>query len=43
VDVILRVSRLVTDHKDIIKELDINPLVLNACGAKVADALIIKK
>ncbi len=43
VDVILRVSRLVTDHKDVIKELDINPLMLNACGAKVADALIIKK
>jgi acetyltransferase len=42
-DVILRVSRLVTDHKDVIKELDINPLMLNACGAKVADALIIKK
>jgi len=43
VDVILRVSRLVIDHKDTIKELDINPLVLFACGAKVADALIIKK
>ena len=43
VDVILRVSRLVTDHKSTIKELDINPLVLFSCGAKVADALIIKK
>lgn len=43
VDVILRVSLLVTDHKDTIKELDINPLVLDACGAKVVDALIIKK
>jgi acetyltransferase len=43
VEVILRVSRLVTDHKDTIKELDINPLVLDACGAKVVDALIIKK
>ncbi len=43
VDVILRVSRLVTDHKDTIKELDINPLMLFADGAKVADALIIKK
>jgi acetyltransferase len=43
VDVILKVSRLVTDHKNVIKELDINPLVINASGAKVADALIIKK
>jgi len=43
VDVILRVSRLVTDHRDAIKELDINPLMLFANGAKVADALIIKK
>lgn len=43
VDVILKVSRLVTDHKDVIKELDINPLMLNARGAKVADALIVKK
>jgi acetyltransferase len=43
IDIILKVSRLVTDHKDTIKELDINPLVLFSCGAKVADALIIKK
>ena len=43
VDVILKVSRLVTDHKDTIKELDINPLMLFAEGAKVVDALIIKK
>ncbi len=43
VNVILRVSRLVIDHKDVIKELDINPLMLFADGAKVADALIIKK
>ncbi|MGD0021180.1 MAG: acetate--CoA ligase family protein [Smithellaceae bacterium] len=43
VDIILKVSRLVTDYKNTIKELDINPLVLDACGAKVVDALIIKK
>ncbi len=43
VDVIMRVSRLVTDHGDAIRELDINPLVLFPDGAKVADALIVKK
>ena len=43
VDVILKVSRLVTEHKNAIKELDINPLVINSSGAKVADVLIIKK
>jgi acetate---CoA ligase (ADP-forming) len=43
VDIILKVSRLVTDYGDTIKELDINPLMLFAGGAKVADALIIKK
>ncbi|MGA2526005.1 MAG: acetate--CoA ligase family protein [Smithellaceae bacterium] len=43
VDIILKVSRLVTDYGDTIKELDINPLVLFSCGAKVADAMIIKK
>lgn len=43
VDIILKVSCLVTDYGDTIRELDINPLVVNARGAKVADALIIKK
>jgi acyl-CoA synthetase (NDP forming) len=43
VDIILKVSCLVTDYGDAIKELDINPLMLFADGAKVADALIIKK
>ncbi|MBN1662551.1 MAG: acetate--CoA ligase family protein [Deltaproteobacteria bacterium] len=43
VDVILRVSQLVTDHGDRIKELDINPLVVFPKGAKVVDALIVKK
>lgn len=42
-DVILRISRLVTDHGDAIRELDINPLVVSKKGAKVVDALIIKK
>jgi acetyltransferase len=43
IDIILKVSRLVIDHKNTIKELDINPLILFEKGAKVADALIIKK
>jgi acetyltransferase len=43
VDIILKVSHLVTDYGGAIKELDINPLMLFANGAKVADALIIKK
>ena len=43
VDIILKVSRLVIDQKNTIKELDINPLILYEKGAKVADALIIKK
>lgn len=42
-DVILRISKLVTDHGDAIRELDINPLVVSKKGAKVVDALIIKK
>ncbi|HNV65474.1 MAG TPA: acetate--CoA ligase family protein, partial [Smithellaceae bacterium] len=43
VDVILKVSRFATDNKSTIKEIDINPLILFKKGAKVADALIIKK
>lgn len=42
VDVLLRISALVSDHGDTIAELDINPLVVSAGGAKVADALIVK-
>lgn len=42
VDVIMRISKLVTDHGDRIKELDVNPLFIFQKGAKVADALIIK-
>ena len=40
VDAILRVSRLVTDHREHIAELDINPLVVFPEGAKAVDALI---
>jgi acetyltransferase len=39
-DAILGVSRLVTDHRDDIEELDVNPLVVFEKGAKAADALI---
>lgn len=42
VDVILRVSQLVVDHGEAIRELDINPLVVSKKGAKVVDALIVK-
>jgi acetyltransferase len=40
VDAILKVSRLVTDHRDDIEELDINPLVVFSKGARAVDALI---
>lgn len=39
-DVILKVSRLVTDHA--IQELDVNPLVVSPRGAVVVDALLVK-
>ena len=41
IDALLRVSRLVSDHRDEIAELDINPLAgLREQGAKAVDALI---
>jgi acetyltransferase len=39
-DALLSVSRLVTAHRDVIEELDINPLVASPRGAKAVDALI---
>jgi hypothetical protein len=39
-DALLAVSRLVTNHRDAIEELDINPLVVFPRGAKAVDALI---
>jgi acetyltransferase len=42
-DVILRVSKLVSDCGDAIEELDINPLLVFEKGVKALDALIIKK
>ncbi len=43
IDVILRVSKLAVDFADRIEELDINPLIVFPQGARVADALIVKK
>ncbi|MCL6610293.1 MAG: acetate--CoA ligase family protein [Peptococcaceae bacterium] len=40
-DVILKVSDLVTDYRDSIEELDINPLVVYPAGVKAADALLV--
>jgi acetyltransferase len=43
IDVILKVSQLVTDHRDHIEELDINPLMVFPKGAKALDALITRR
>lgn len=41
IDVLLKVSALVTDYKDTIKELDINPLIVYENGIKAADAMLV--
>ncbi|MGE7603023.1 acetate--CoA ligase family protein [Peribacillus sp. NPDC097675] len=41
IDVLLKVSALVIDHKDFIKELDINPLIVYGNGIKAADAMLV--
>jgi acetyltransferase len=45
VDVLLRISRLAQDCKDIITEIDINPLIVfgEGRGVKAADALVVLK
>jgi acetyltransferase len=45
VDVILRISRLAYDWKDVISEIDINPLIVfdEGHGVKAADALVVIK
>jgi acyl-CoA synthetase (NDP forming) len=45
IDVLLRISRLALDCKDIISEIDINPLIVfdEGCGLKAADALVVLK
>jgi len=40
IEAILAVSRLVTDHREDITELDVNPLLVFPSGAKAVDALI---
>lgn len=41
IDVLLKVSSLVTDENTPIKELDINPLIVYENGVKAADAMIV--
>lgn len=41
IEVLLKVSKLVTDNEDIIEELDINPLIVYENGVKAADAMIV--
>jgi len=41
IDVLLKVSKLVTENEEIIEELDINPLIVYEDGVKAADAMIV--
>ncbi|MGE7020971.1 acetate--CoA ligase family protein [Solibacillus cecembensis] len=41
IDVLLKVSNLMNDNKETIKELDINPLIVYENGIKAADAMIV--
>lgn len=41
IDVLLRVSQLMLDYRDQIKELDINPLIVYENGIKAADAMLV--
>ncbi|MCL4442449.1 MAG: acetate--CoA ligase family protein, partial [Firmicutes bacterium] len=43
VDVILKVSDMVTDYRDSIEELDINPLIVYPRGVKAADAMLVAR
>lgn len=43
VDVLLKVSQLIEDHKETIQEIDINPLIVYPKGVVAADALVVKK
>ncbi|HEY9577707.1 MAG TPA: acetate--CoA ligase family protein, partial [Pseudobacillus sp.] len=41
IDVLLKVSELISDSEELIDELDINPLIVYENGLKAADALIV--
>jgi len=43
VDVLLKVSAMVTDYRDSIEELDINPLIVYPRGVKAADAMLVAR
>lgn len=43
IEVLLKVSALITDHQMHIQELDINPLVVYENGIKAADAMLVVK
>jgi len=44
-DVLVRLSRLAYDHREVIEELDINPLIVleKGRGVKAVDALVVQK
>lgn len=43
IDVLLKVSTLIKEYEDLIKEVDINPLIVYEKGIVAADALIVTK
>jgi acetyltransferase len=43
VDVICRLSELACDLEDVVEEIDVNPVIVNAKGAVAADALVVTR
>lgn len=43
VDVICRISELACDLEDLVAEIDVNPVIVNAKGAVAADALVVTR
>jgi acetyltransferase len=41
VDAICRISELADDLRDLIEEIDVNPVIVGAAGAIAADALVV--